>query len=334
MKKKSMKRLMATLVTGVVMTGMLGMTAFAGDVTKNLKKEAEVYVPNTTFEFTITPGTADGAIYAGPAGGVTMAGSTLTATPDDATLAATDVEIGKLALEFDITKFTAPGVYRYKIQETAGSYDGITYDEGEYLLDVYIVYDINGDLELAGSETIIAGEKQGFSDEGELCDVVITNLYGVDEDGNPDPLNPTSSLTITKTVTGNQGDKNKDFTFTITVTGETGEKYKIGADGTLTSGTSGTFTLKNGESIVITGLDDNDTYVVAEDDYSGEGYTTTVVGDETGTIDEDTTIAYTNDKEVSAPTGIIMNIAPYIMFVLLAVVVAVVFLSKKKNSEI
>lgn len=92
-------------------------------------------------------------------------------------------------------------------------------------------------------------------------------------------------------------------------------------------------TLKDGQSATIHGLSVTDTYSVEEADYTSDGYTTTVDGAKSGTISEDKTVTFTNEKNASTPTGIMMNVAPYVLMVAVAAVLAVVFLRRKNNFE-
>ena len=183
-------------------------------------------------------------------------------------------------------------------------------------------------------------------------DGVFTNIYDYDKKG--DKLH---DLTIVKSVTGNQGDRNKPFGFTITVSGTDGEKYymevidtdisdtdeQIIAKYELTSGSSENFTLTDNQEAVIYGLSKSDKFSVSENSYVSDGYTTTVNvdGDDVtpsgntvsgDAADSDVTVTYTNDKEGSTPTGIIMNIAPYIILVAFAGIAALVFL-RRRNRE-
>lgn len=147
--------------------------------------------------------------------------------------------------------------------------------------------------------------------------VSFTNTY---ESTQP-PLD-TGTLTVTKTVTGNEGDKNKDFTFTVTL-----KRPEITVDAlatpiiNATPGTSAaptpvtetydgvtfingvaTFTLKHNESKTIKGIPADMTYTVTESDNAG--YTVTSENDK-GTIEGGKTadVKFTNTKG-STPTPI------------------------------
>lgn len=106
-------------------------------------------------------------------------------------------------------------------------------------------------------------------------------------------------LTVTKTVTGTDGDKEKAFTFTVTLS----EKSINGTYGQMTfkDGVA-TFKLKHGESLSATGLPAGITYTVVESDNAG--YAVTSTGN-TGTIkaDEVAVAAFTNHKDEVPKTG-------------------------------
>lgn len=95
----------------------------------------------------------------------------------------------------------------------------------------------------------------------------------------------TGSLTVTKTVAGDGGDKTKDFHFTVTL----GDKTISGTFGDMefTDGVA-TFTLKDGASKSAKGLPADTTYEVTEAEANQEGYTT-MVTDATGTIQKGNT---------------------------------------------
>ena len=105
---------------------------------------------------------------------------------------------------------------------------------------------------------------------------------------------PLGDLTVSKTVTGNAGDKTKGFQFTVTL----GDKTINGKYGDMEfkDGVA-TVTLKHGESKTATGLLAGITYTVTEAEANQGGYTTTSTG-ETGMITKGTTVTakFTNSK--------------------------------------
>ena len=102
-----------------------------------------------------------------------------------------------------------------------------------------------------------------------------------------------------------------------------------------------TFELGNGEFAVVYGLSAGDKYTVSEEDCSGEGYVTKINDNKvtggnytiTGSLSADATIRYENIRNASTPTGVILNIAPYIAMVALAGVLAFVFLRRRHNDS-
>ncbi|MDC9240049.1 DUF7601 domain-containing protein, partial [Clostridioides difficile] len=111
--------------------------------------------------------------------------------------------------------------------------------------------------------------------------------------------NDTGALTVSKIVTGNAGDKNKDFNFAVTLS----DKTISGVYGDLkfTDGVA-TFTLKNGESKTATNLPAGIDYEVTETEENQDGYVTSKK-DDTGTITKDVTgtAVFTNAKDVTPP---------------------------------
>ena len=125
----------------------------------------------------------------------------------------------------------------------------------------------------------------------------------------------THSLSITKTVAGNMGDKSKAFVFAVqmpeSMYGKTVMTSK--SDGSQSySQVSSTgiinFTLKHGETITFSGLTDNEAtslriaseYGVSEKNYSKEGYKTAY---KTAEKDGNLSVAVTNTKTAGIPTG-------------------------------
>jgi hypothetical protein len=121
------------------------------------------------------------------------------------------------------------------------------------------------------------------------------------------------NLSIRKMVDGNAGDINKDFNFTIRLIGQNidgtynyiGSGNKENGQLIITNGL-GTVQLKHNESITITGLPKDTTYLVTESDYTGDGYQTTFSG-EHGTIEinKTQTAEFNNTKYL--PGSLVIN---------------------------
>ncbi|WP_242959016.1 DUF7601 domain-containing protein, partial [Flavonifractor sp. An112] len=117
----------------------------------------------------------------------------------------------------------------------------------------------------------------------------------------PDPKPETGSLTVSKTVAGNDGDTSKAFHFTVTLS-NTSLSGTYG-DMTFENGVA-SFALKHGESKSASGLPVGVTYTVVEQEADQDGYTTTATGTD-GTITKDVTAEanFTNTKEDDPEPG-------------------------------
>lgn len=326
-------------------------------IEKIVDAEDNVLAPNTEFTFTVSPVASDTTktngndtvvVYKGVEGGATFAenAATITFAPGDALSK-------ESAITLNAGVFTKPGVYRYEVAETTPAdtdkYDGIGYSTEKYWLDLYVEARTNSDKETYYVITYVEVIKQGQTEA--KSKVQFTNTYA------------TNNLKVTKKIAGNQGDKTAKWAFNITITGVNGEKYATDyvvptgdtaiadtdktTDGKLimSSGTTYTVYLGDEEYINIYGLSAEDTYKVVETAANTDGYVTTVSGDswdlkedletpDVGTVSgttatADVDITYTNTKAVDTPTGVIMNIAPYVLMVALAGGIAFFFLRRR-----
>lgn len=312
-------------------------------ITSTLIMNKDAVEPNAKFEYSISPAgtseltsTSGMPVTPGVLDAVTLPSSSVNFsaqglhsvdnTDDTKTITA------HLSASLDISKFKAPGIYRYKITQTPPPLDGLNVTYKELFLDVYVENGSSGYV--VGGCTLSVKAGSGEKAAG------FVNKYA------------THKLTITKVVAGNQGDKNKDFDFTVTIKGTDGETYKYATvkDGTTTpnevkaaSGTAIRVSLKNGESVIFYGLSSEDTFTVTEKDYSSDGYTTSYkIGDgtsstegssiaETAIGDSDTTVIFTNTKHATVPTDVIRTVAPYVAIVAFAAVMGVVFFRPRRN---
>ena len=333
--KKAMKKKIVSLGLACLMTAGMQATVFAADtvptvekVTKHFEMAEGIAAPDVTFSFSATAVT-EGAPVA-------TIGTLSYTKADQGTLENGLSTINKTA---DITfgEFPHAGLYEYTVQETAGAENGVTYDTASYDLNVYVINDENGDLKVQSITAEKDGEKQD--------ELSFTNIY-----------RKNSSLTISKTTTGAQADKTKDFNFTIKfeksateaddVTSYTG---KIGTETvTCKVGEETSFQLHDGESLVFDTLPAGTRYVVKEEG-AEDGYTPSIKvvenGGETrnekvseqdgiasatnGTTlvgEKDNSVAFTNTYNDVPVTGIILHNWPFVLLVGLAA--AAMILSK------
>ena len=234
--------------------------------------------------------------------------------------------------EADITFETFPhaGLYEYTIRETAGTENGITYDTAAYHLNVYVVNEENGNLEVRS----ITAEKDGAKQD----ELSFTNTY-----------RKNSSLTISKSTEGMHADKTKDFEFTIKFERAATESDEIDVytgiigDETVNCkvGEETTFELHDGESLVFDCLPAGTHYVVSEI-AEEDGYTPSIKVVENGVQTLETTVSekegissaktgitlvgegtnkveFTNTYQDIALTGIALNNLPFIILIILAI---------------
>lgn len=313
-------------------------------ITSTLTMNENAVVPNATFNYTIAPEetsepTSTGMPVApGPGEAVSLSPSSVNysgkdlSSKDNTDGTNTKTITAQLSAVLDASKFTAPGIYRYKITQQKPVLDGLEVTHGALFLDVYVENDDSGLVAKGCTLSAVAGsgdKTSGFE-----------NKY------------VTHKLTIKKVVAGNQGDKNKDFDFTFTIKGADGESYEYAAvkndattmrQASATSGTAVTVSLKHGESVIVYGLSSNDTYAINEADYSSAGYETSYKIGESGTEVKgkvieatsigasDTLVAFTNTKDVTVPTDVIRTVVPYAAIVAFAAVMGVVFFRPRRN---
>lgn len=216
-----------------------------------------------------------------------------------------------------LPKYTSVGVYEYTLQEVAGTTAGVTYYGQNIKLVVTVVNgENNGLLRIAGVHTESTGKK---SDTFE-------NTYRA------------GTLNVSKTVTGNLGDKNKYFEFKVTLTGVEGKTYgdsyavsggsKDDNPKSIVIGQETTFMLKHGDTLSIANLPYNVTYTVTET--ADADYETTKTGDR-GTIGAATqTAAFTNNKNGSIDTGVTTENLPYVLLIGFVVLAGAALLIKRK----
>ena len=367
--RKNLGRVASTIVATALLASVATVPAFAASpanvtITKNITKDADAYAPATTFNFEVKPWSTqadEGAlIQAGPVGGVyfdivegekVYTGSINSAPSnedvdgnnDTLVVAGTDL----LTVDESVMLKQNPGIYRYEVKEVVpedgNKYDGITYSTEVKYFDVYVTIDDTTKEKTVSAYMFTDEEAETGKDDG-----VFENKY----DGENGAV---KELKVKKELDGNQASPAEEFTFNITINSADGEQYKIvktdvngeteaitSGDATVTylvSGQAATFTLQGGEYVTVYGLSPNDTYTVSENDYSDLGYTTTIKVDEeeqqsvsNKTISgADDTVTFINYRESTTPTGIVMNVAPYALLVVVAVAGCFVFLRKRNE---
>ena len=241
--------------------------------------------------------------------------------------------------------YDAVGVYTYTITEADGNKAGVVYgaNTNPIKLVVTVTQAPATETESNPGLLVIAGIHAEAADSSTKTDT-FTNTYSA------------GKLSVSKTVTGNMGDKSLYFDFEVTFTAPTTGTAQdvVGAPVTITGATgpsdtenpttiattewsSGsvtkTFKLKDGDTLTFENLPAGVEYTVTETAVTG--YTTTKSGD-SGTIaaNATSTAAFTNDKTADIDTGISLDSLPYILIVAVVLGAAVVMFVNKRRSEV
>lgn len=321
----------------------LSVTEGRVTITSKLTMDKYAVEPNADFKYTIAPAEASELTNtgmpatAGVEGAVSLSPSSVNysaegLSSEDNADGVTKTITAQMSVSLVTSRFAAPGIYRYKITQTPPELDGLNVVYKELFLDVYVENGNSGLVAKGCTLSTAAGSGSKISG--------FENKY------------VTHKLTITKVVAGNQGDKNKDLEFTVTIKGADGETYKYGTvkngvttmnQTTTKSGATFTETLKHGESVIVYGLSSEDKFAVTEADYHGDGYKTSYkIGDGTNSTEgssiaekaignSDTTVIFTNTKDVTVPTDVIRTVVPYAAIVAFAAVMGVVFFRPRRN---
>lgn len=349
--KKNLTTIMVMLLAFALLISTTAITASAEityepiggstSLVKNLVVDDDANIPGITFNYTIRRGTPQDAtattieILESPLGGGSIGtavfsnadtADTIDGLPTDAN--PSNPTAGKkyvqksVSITFPVGTFTKPGVYRFVINETNNNLPGVTYDSNPTrYLDVFVVADDNNVLSV--DSYVLRDTATDIGTNGEYVENPTVKSSGY-----------TNSLTqynfdFSKTISGNQGDKNKRFNFTLTITGANPGTYPIiandveGNPTSITVGANGTatgeYSLTDGSTVKVIGLNAGAVCTVTEDP---DDYTAThsldggevVSGESSGAVtleNSDHSVAFTNTRNGIIPTGIIMTIAPF-----------------------
>lgn len=209
-------------------------------------------------------------------------------------------------------------VRTYQVGEIIGSEDGILYDHTVHTVTLNI--SDNGDGTLNIVSNLETNEKLPF-----------TNQY------------ITGLLTVSKTVTGNMGNRYAEFPFTLTVPGMASQTINVSTDGGATfkdvrldAGGETTFELMHGQNIIFYPVAGE--YTVTETD-NGD-YTTSYSLDggeaQQGTSckatlsDNGDTVKFVNNRNVGVPTGVdTPSSAALVGIVMAMALLAIVYIGRR-----
>ncbi len=348
---KKMARILCAILTLALAFSLMAMSAAADPDPKVASFTVDLDVtgdknPTVTFAYTI----AGPECISEPAGTTTTGYVTGSAPTIGEAAFAAETAQKTVNVDFNATVFNVPGAYRYTITATDPAVAGVELGDTTIYLDVYVS---QSDCEGHGLEYTYVfhtdSEAEAFAELAEGKKITgVTNTYA------------SYDLTVSKAVTGNQGDINKYFKLTVTAELPDGKAYPYGetaytvditgaeanptasastiysemtnpATVTATELAAGVdFYLKNGQSIVIEGLPNGATYSVTE---ANEGYTQSPEGAIAGAIGgAAATAAFTNNKQGTIPTGVVLGTVSGIAL-LAGGAFGIVAIKRRKNGE-
>lgn len=330
-----MKKLIS-LALALVLILSLSVTAFAAEAPTQLTKNYEIVgtgsSPAETFEFehltctqvrfggTLSNGNVIDANYVNTNGLYPTIGTAVYNAGDAGSANKTKT------ISVTLPTYPAVGEYTYTFNEKDNGTAGVTYRSETIRLVVTVTQGEDGRVQVYSVHTEAEnGEKTGS----------FNNTYSSGE------------LAVTKTVTGNMGDREKEFIVTVTFTAPDGDTVK--SDITYTKGTTtnhvtfangsntatAVITLKHGETITFTNIPYGVTYSVTENDYTSDGYDAAryTYPDNNKKIDsEKDTVTITNTKVASVDTGITLDSLPFVLILAVCAGAVVLFVIKRRNS--
>ena len=348
---KKMAKILCAILTLALAFSLMAMSAAADPDPKVASFTVDLTVtgdknPTVTFAYTIA-----GPECISEPDGTTTTGYVTGSAPTIGTAAfAAETAQKTVNVDFSATVFNVPGAYRYTITATDPAVAGVELGDTTIYLDVYVS---QSDCEGHGLEYTYVfhtdSEAEAFAELAEGKKITgVTNTYA------------SYDLTVSKAVTGNQGDINKYFKVTVTSAMPAGKAYPYGetaytvditgaeanptasastiysemtnpATVTATELAAGVdFYLKNGQSIVIEGLPKGASYEVTE---VKEGYTQTPEGAiSSESIAADATAAYTNSRVGIIPAGVVLGTVSGIAL-LAGGAFGIVAIKRRKNGE-
>lgn len=311
-------------------------------VYKNLQVAEGVTIPDTSFEFEITPVTSDA-----PNAAVNAIVYTSADTPVANKVNGVAVyEIEKQSpIHFDA--FPHAGVFEYTVKEKLGSCPGMEYSTEEYVLRVYVANNKEGQNGGVYVQSITAENSRREKQDK----LVFTNTYRKE-----------AGLKISKQTNGALADQTKKFDFTIQFTkSATSDAAEFtgtinGTPQTFKVGQPVKFQLAHGQELVFDALPVGTRYIVTEVG-SADGYTPKVTVVENGVkltdkqgaddadlnssaensvgnlVGENTNeVAFVNEYHETPITGVILNNMPFIILTGAAVLAfALLALLKRHN---
>lgn len=226
-----------------------------------------------------------------------------------------------------------PGVYRYQVSEKASGISGMKDDDKVYDVDVFVTSDNGTGRKIAYYIVSLKGEKAPLKFTNELSQ---------------------KALKVTKKIDGNQADLSDTFEFTIALAQAEGKKntsVRLNGNTPIKSGENAVSAgqIGNDGSFEITGLASGDKITITEKDTQDkQGYKANVTYNDgklenadvtkegtsvTFTVADNGEITWTNTRKGDIPTGLIENVAPFVLAIAAAGVIFFIYFKNNKKEE-
>ena len=367
MKTRLIKKALVFVAGAMLVMGM-SATVFAADnpatgttitIEKNLKVTnptlSSVDGPGATFTYAIAPeepsATNGGVtitdsenhtatVHTGPAQGIALSESTISypiGTAVDASSTGAD-NVKSITATADASKFSAPGIYRYRLTETSALGDcEASNTNGTRYIDVYIKNGTGG-LEVSGVVMHDGSTENGKPAQKKTMDNATFE---------------TVNITLQKSVAGNMGDKNHEFPFAGTVSDHNRYFYAKKAESPTAvdanKNTTGSIetNLKDTEMFYINGVSKSATVAYTETNNTQDTYQVIYTGGESSSVapngtkvmgatdvDDASAIVFTNTFEEVSPTGVIMRFGAPILILLAGIALVAINRRSRKAGAV
>ena len=276
-------------------------------------------------------------------GSVTYAEGNLSKTTDAASAPVTQ----PVAVAVTADSYQSVGYYYYEFREKAGNTAGVTYAADTCAVRVTVVNDDSGALKIDSVRLYKVNADGSLGDKAEN----VTNEYAA------------GSLSISKTVTGNMGDRNKEFDVTVSFTAPDGTEIhapiaistSAGITGNPTeavidaakTGATASVKVKDGTTVVFSNIPKGVAYQVTEtqaevyqtpkyngaESAGGKNGTITDAAAGTGTVGMAQSVEIENKRETTIDTGIFLSNLPYVLVLAGIAAAALLFFAGKKRRD-
>lgn len=252
-----------------------------------------------------------------------------------------------VAVAVTADSYQSMGYYYYEFREKAGNTAGVTYAADTCAVRVAVVNDDSGALKIDSVRLYKVNADGSLGDKAEN----VTNVYAA------------GSLSVTKTVSGNMGDRNREFDVTVIFTAPAGTEIhapiaistSAGITGNPTeavinaakTGATASVKVKDGTTVVFSNIPKGVAYQVTEtqaegyqtpkyngaESVGGKNGTITDTAAGTGTVGMAQSVEIENKRETTIDTGIFLSNLPYVLVLAGIAAAALLFFAGKKRRD-